>query len=110
MKAQKFNFNIWLFQWAQYVIQTANIAIILKKQNSIRKPIILEGNVIFRLVSPKEYGKFLIVIFNEWLNDLGDIFIQIFKEALSAWAGFGVNLCVFSQKGGKASVIEFMTI
>jgi len=65
-----------------------------------------EGNIISRSVEPKEYGKFLIRVFNQWLKDLGDIFIQIFEESLSAWAGYGANLCVFSRECGNAAVIE----
>ncbi|ADQ13578.1 anaerobic sulfatase maturase [Halanaerobium hydrogeniformans] len=65
-----------------------------------------EGNLIYRSVGSKEYGKFLIGIFNEWIDDLGDIYVQIFEEALSAWAGYGANLCVFTEECGKASVIE----
>ncbi|TDO90090.1 uncharacterized protein DFR79_11049 [Halanaerobium saccharolyticum] len=66
-----------------------------------------EGDIISRSVDSKEYGKFLIGVFNQWLNDLGDIYVQIFEEALSAWAGFGANLCVFSKECGKASVMEY---
>lgn len=65
-----------------------------------------EGNIISRSVGSKEYGKFLIGVFNEWINDLGDIYVQIFEEALSAWAGFGANLCVFSKECGKGPVME----
>lgn len=65
-----------------------------------------QGNIISRSVGSKEYGQFLIGVFNQWLNDLGDIYVQIFEEAVSAWAGFGANLCVFSPECGKASVME----
>ena len=66
-----------------------------------------DENIISPSVGSKEYGKFLIGVFNEWFNDLGDIHVQLFEEALSVWAGLGANLCVFSQKCGRASVIEF---
>ncbi|MFP4372635.1 MAG: radical SAM protein, partial [Halanaerobium sp.] len=45
-----------------------------------------EGEIRSYSVSPEEYGKFLIGVFNQWLNDLGDIYVQIFEEAVSAWA------------------------
>lgn len=57
-------------------------------------------------VGPKEYGSFLIEVFNQWLPDLGDIYVQIFEEAVSAWAGFGANLCIFREECGKAAVME----
>lgn len=66
-----------------------------------------EKEIISRSVAPKEYGKFLIGVFNEWINDLGDIYVQIFEESVSAWAGFGTNLCVFSQTCGKGPVMEY---
>ena len=66
-----------------------------------------EGNSITsHSVNPEEYGKFLISIFNEWINDLGDIYVQIFEEAVSAWSGFGANLCVFAEECGNAPVLE----
>jgi uncharacterized protein len=66
-----------------------------------------KGNIISRTVSSKQYGKFLIDVFNQWLNDLGDIYVQIFEEALSAWAGLGSSLCVFSKQCGTAPVMEY---
>lgn len=66
-----------------------------------------DGNIISRSVGSKEYGKFLIGVFNEWIDDLGDIYVQIFEEALSAWASFGANLCVFSEECGKGPVMEY---
>ncbi len=58
-------------------------------------------------VSPKQYGKFLISIFDEWLyNDLGDIFVQIFEECVSAWAGFKPGLCIFNETCGQAVIME----
>ena len=65
------------------------------------------GELVFPSVDSNDYGKFLISVFNEWLDDLGDIYVQIFEEALSAWAGFGANLCVFSKECGKAPVMEW---
>ncbi|MFW5979373.1 MAG: anaerobic sulfatase maturase [Halanaerobium sp.] len=66
-----------------------------------------EGEIRSYSVSPEEYGKFLIGVFNQWVNDLGDIYVQIFEEAVSAWAGYKANLCVFSPECGKAAVVEY---
>ncbi|MEC9490906.1 MAG: anaerobic sulfatase maturase [Halanaerobiales bacterium] len=65
------------------------------------------ANILSSSVGSKEYGRFLIEVFNEWIDDLGEIYVQIFEEALSAWAGFGANLCVFSKECGKGLVMEF---
>ncbi|MFW6264928.1 MAG: SPASM domain-containing protein, partial [Bacillota bacterium] len=55
----------------------------------------------------EDYGSFLIAVFDQWVqNDLGKIFVQIFEEAVSAWAGQKPGLCVFSEKCGKAAIME----
>jgi len=65
------------------------------------------GDITSRSVKAEDYGKFLIKVFNEWLDDLGDIYVQIFEEAVSAWSGYGANLCVFSRECGKGPVMEY---
>mgnify|MGYP006280898855 CR=1 FL=1 len=66
-----------------------------------------EGKVSSRSVSPRDYGKFLIGVFDEWVvNDLGNIFVQIFEQCVSAWAGQGTSLCVFNETCGLAAVME----
>jgi len=57
-----------------------------------------EGKVSSRTVSAKDYGCFLISIFDEYIyNDLGEISIQIFEECIAVWAGYEANLCVFRK-------------
>ncbi len=66
-----------------------------------------EGKVSSRTVSSKDYGRFLITIFDEWVHyDFGDIFIQTFEECVAAWLGMRTNLCVFSETCGRAPVME----
>jgi uncharacterized protein len=66
-----------------------------------------QGKVSSRSINGEEYGQFLTAIFDEWIiNDLGDIFVQIFEEAVAAWAGYGAGLCVFSETCGLAPVME----
>lgn len=60
-----------------------------------------------RSITGRQYGHFLTMIFNQWLlNDFGSVSIQLFEECFSAWAGFGSNLCVFSETCGRALVVE----
>lgn len=60
-----------------------------------------------RSVRSEEYGRFLIGVFDEWVKkDLGKIFIQIFEQAVTAWAGYPPSLCVFSETCGNAPVME----
>lgn len=58
-------------------------------------------------VTAEDYGKFLISIFNQWIqNDYGKIYVQIFEEVVRVWAGYNAGLCVFSKTCGDAEVME----
>ncbi|MDI7276437.1 MAG: SPASM domain-containing protein, partial [Anaerolineae bacterium] len=60
-----------------------------------------------RSVGGRDYGEFLIAIFDEWLRrDVGDVFVQIFDVALAAWLGERPGLCVFEETCGLAPVME----
>ena len=64
-------------------------------------------NVSPRSVTARQYGKFLCVIFDEWVvSDIGRIFVQIFDVALEAWLGYNPSLCVFNETCGDALAIE----
>ena len=66
-----------------------------------------ENFVTDRSVGPRQFGRFLIEIFDEWLRkDVGRVFVQIFDEALAAWLGVGASLCVFKKECGRALAIE----
>ena len=67
-----------------------------------------EGNrVRDRSVGARQYGEFLIDIFDEWVrHDVGRIFVQIFDVALAAWVGDSPGLCVFEETCGTALAIE----
>lgn len=67
-----------------------------------------EGNKITsRSVTGKQYGKFLITIFNEWVRqDVGHVFVQIFDIALGAWVGMPASLCIFTPACGTALAME----
>jgi uncharacterized protein len=58
-------------------------------------------------VQSKQYGEFLVQIFNEWVRrDVGTVFIQLFDVALGNWMGLGSSLCVFAEKCGSALAME----
>ncbi len=58
-------------------------------------------------VDPKEYGNFLISIFDRWVgSDVGKIFVQLFDVSLAAWMGRNPPLCNFSKMCGNAMIIE----
>ena len=67
-----------------------------------------EGNrVTDRSVTDRQYGDFLIAIFEEWVRrDVGRVFVQIFDVALAAWTGNRPGLCIFEESCGTALAME----
>ncbi len=60
-----------------------------------------------RSVTGKQYGNFLIVVFDEWARrDVGRVFVQIFDVALAAWLGEQPGLCIFQKTCGQALAME----
>ncbi len=60
-----------------------------------------------RSVSAKQYGRFLISIFDEWVrHDVGDMYIQLFDVSLAAWTGQSPGLCIFMETCGDALAME----
>jgi uncharacterized protein len=58
-------------------------------------------------VKADQYGRFLISIFNEWVQrDVGSTYVQIFDVALAAWAGAPPGICAFSETCGTAMAME----
>ena len=59
-----------------------------------------------RSVGAKQFGRFLITIFNEWVRrDVGTVFVQTFDVALGSWLGQH-NFCIFSPTCGDALALE----
>lgn len=67
-----------------------------------------EGDAVTnRSVTAKQYGDFLIAIFDEWVrHDVGRTYVQIFDVALAAWTGNNPGLCIFEETCGKALALE----
>lgn len=58
-------------------------------------------------VEPKQYGRFLCSIFDEWVRkDVGQAFVQIFDVSLEMWMGMEASLCVFRKTCGSALAME----
>ena len=59
-----------------------------------------------RSVRAKQFGRFLIAIFDEWLRrDVGTMFVQTFEVALGSWLGQH-NLCVVAPTCGNSLALE----
>ena len=58
-------------------------------------------------VKPKDYGNFMIKIFDEWVRkDVGRTYVQLFDVTLANWVGAMPGLCIFSETCGTAAVME----
>jgi uncharacterized protein len=61
-----------------------------------------------RTVGARQYGQFLIDVFEEWArHDVGDVFVSMFDTALAHWMGMHqVGLCVHARTCGDAVALE----
>ena len=60
-----------------------------------------------RSVRSLEHGRFLVDIFEEWVQrDIGTVFVQTFDSALAAWCHLPASLCVFQETCGQTLVLE----
>ncbi len=67
----------------------------------------VEGEVAEWSVRPKQYGRFLCSIFDEWIrHDVGEVFIQHFDVLLGAWMSMEPALCIFNRTCGTALALE----
>ena len=66
-----------------------------------------EDAVTSRSVTARQYGDFLIAVFDEWVRrDVGRVYVQIFEVALAAWTGAPKGLCIFEETCGTALAME----
>jgi uncharacterized protein len=68
----------------------------------------VEGNqVTDRTVAARQYGHFLISIFDEWVrHDVGRVFVNYFDAALAAWVGAPPGMCTTAPACGFAVALE----
>jgi uncharacterized protein len=60
-----------------------------------------------RSVTPHQYGRFLIEIFDEWVrHDVGEVFIQMFDGVLISWLRGHSSLCIFRPTCGDGVALE----
>ncbi len=58
-------------------------------------------------VSPRQWGRFLCTIFDEWVaNDVGGVFIQLFDATLANWLGVEPGVCSMARFCGNALAME----
>lgn len=60
-----------------------------------------------RSITGREFGNFLITIFDEWIQkDVGEVFIQLFEACLGIYLGLPATVCVFSETCGACLALE----
>jgi len=61
-----------------------------------------------RSVRPEQFGRFLIGVFDEWVNnDVGKIYVQTFEAALRNWMNMpSSGMCVFEKTCGYGLALE----
>jgi serine-type anaerobic sulfatase-maturating enzyme len=58
-------------------------------------------------VGPRQFGRFLCAIFDEWVRqDVGRYYVQLFDVSLEMWTGLEASLCVFRRTCGAALAVE----
>jgi uncharacterized protein len=79
-----------------------------KTETGQRPLYIQDGHMVtHRSVKPKQYGNFLITIFEEWVRrDVARVFVQIFDASLAHWVGEPPGLCIFQETCGLALALE----
>ena len=66
-----------------------------------------EGQLAPFSIRPKQWGKFLCTIFDEWVrHDVSMFFINIFDATLANWVGVAPGLCTMAKHCGHAGVME----
>jgi uncharacterized protein len=60
-----------------------------------------------RSITAEAYGRFLISVFDEWIQrDVGRVSVQAFDAAFAAWCGLPSPICVFASTCGSAVAVE----
>lgn len=71
-----------------------------------RRPVTKSG-VSRASVPPLEFGRFLVSVFDEWIErDIGEIKIQVFEEAARKAFNQEHTLCIFKENCGGVPVVE----
>jgi uncharacterized protein len=82
---------------------------VVERINADGQTIYQEGEQVSdRSVLPEQFGRFLSVIFDEWVRrDVGRVFVQTFEASLRNWLGLPTSgMCVFNETCGTGLALE----
>ena len=73
-----------------------------------RPPYVQDGSLVtHRSVTPHQYGRFVIDVFEEWVrHDIGTVYVQMFDTALANWYGEPGGMCVLAETCGHQLALE----
>jgi uncharacterized protein len=88
-------------KWIQFIP-------VIERLNPGGLNLIQEGEQVSpRSVRPKQFGRFLIRVFDEWVqDDVGKIYVQTFEAALRNWLNMPSGMCVFEKTCGYGLALE----
>ncbi|PWB51942.1 MAG: anaerobic sulfatase maturase [Anaerolineales bacterium] len=89
-------------QWIQFIP-------VIERMNPDGRNLIQAGDHVSpRSVRPIQFGRFLIQVFDEWVqHDVGKIFVQTFEAALRNWMRLSTSgMCVFEKTCGIGLALE----
>ncbi len=68
----------------------------------------VKGRLASWTVNPVMFGNFYIEIFDEWVrNDVGNYYVQLFDATLANMVGAQPGVCIYAEKCGHATAMEF---
>ena len=60
-----------------------------------------------RSIGPRQYGDFLVDVFEEWVRrDVGSVYVQMFDVTLANFIGAPPSLCIHSETCGRGPALE----
>ena len=89
-------------EWIQFIP-------VIERMNPDGLNLVQEGQqVSHRSVRPEQFGRFLIQVFDEWVqNDVGKVYVQTFEAALRNWMRLPTSgMCVFEKTCGYGLALE----
>ena len=82
---------------------------IVERVNADGRTLYQQGTTVSdRSVRPRQFGRFLSAVFDEWVfHDVGRVFVQTFEAALANWLQLpSSGVCLFDETCGNALALE----
>ncbi len=88
-------------RWVQFIPSVERV-------NADGRTLVQAGRAVTeRSVRPEQWGRFLIAVFDEWVqHDVGRMYLPLFEGMLAAWLGGSAGLCIFDETCGNALAVE----